>query len=315
MFERREAVFIYCVSPVHMGAGTAIGAIDNPIQRERHSLHPIMAGSGLKGALRHHALQSGWRDQRDLLFEVFGPDTGQAEHAGALSMGEAQIVLFPVRSLRQSFVYATSPMALGRLVRLLDLAGVTAAKSWVIPQPADDACELSRTNAADEVRALRVNSAVILDSFQFQITANEGRAGPIARWLADNALPQAPAFAYFREKVREHLVVLSNDRFDYFVRNATFVEPHVRIDDSTGAAQEGGLFYTENLPPESLLVSLLMASRGRRNGKARSADEICQAVREGVNGASGFDGQLVQVGGDATTGRGQVMLRFAGEIA
>jgi CRISPR-associated protein Cmr4 len=37
MFEQKAAVFLYAVSPVHMGAGQAIGVIDNPIQRERHT--------------------------------------------------------------------------------------------------------------------------------------------------------------------------------------------------------------------------------------------------------------------------------------
>ena len=53
MFQRQAAVFLYAVSPVHMGAGSAVGVIDNPIQRERHTGHPCFAGSGLKGALRH----------------------------------------------------------------------------------------------------------------------------------------------------------------------------------------------------------------------------------------------------------------------
>ena len=50
MFEKRAAVFLYALSPVHMGAGSAIGVIDNPIQRERHTNHPCFAGSGIKGA-------------------------------------------------------------------------------------------------------------------------------------------------------------------------------------------------------------------------------------------------------------------------
>jgi CRISPR-associated protein Cmr4 len=45
-------VFLYAVSPVHMGAGQAIGVIDNPIQ-QRHTNHPCFAGSGIKGAVRH----------------------------------------------------------------------------------------------------------------------------------------------------------------------------------------------------------------------------------------------------------------------
>ena len=54
MFEASQLIFYYAVSPIHMGAGSAIGAIDSPIQREVHTQHPMFAGSGLKGALRHH---------------------------------------------------------------------------------------------------------------------------------------------------------------------------------------------------------------------------------------------------------------------
>ena len=53
MFEKNAALFLYAVSPVHMGAGQAVGIIDNPIQRERHTGHPCFAGSGIKGAVRH----------------------------------------------------------------------------------------------------------------------------------------------------------------------------------------------------------------------------------------------------------------------
>ena len=72
MFESKAAMFLYSVSPVHMGAGTALGAIDNPIQRERHTGHPMMAGSGLKGALRHEAAVA-W-GKNGLVKTVFGPD-------------------------------------------------------------------------------------------------------------------------------------------------------------------------------------------------------------------------------------------------
>ena len=35
MFEAKQLVFYYAVSPVHMGAGSAIGAIDSPIHPGR----------------------------------------------------------------------------------------------------------------------------------------------------------------------------------------------------------------------------------------------------------------------------------------
>ncbi|MDW8469617.1 MAG: type III-B CRISPR module RAMP protein Cmr4 [Burkholderiales bacterium] len=119
MYQRSAAVFLYAVSPVHMGAGQAIGVIDNPIQRERHTSHPTIAGSGIKGALRHAwtALNG---DNDHVIKRILGPKPDDGElYAGAASFGDAQLVLFPVRALRGGFVYATCPTALSRARRLL----------------------------------------------------------------------------------------------------------------------------------------------------------------------------------------------------
>ncbi|HNS99943.1 MAG TPA: type III-B CRISPR module RAMP protein Cmr4 [Polyangiaceae bacterium] len=309
MFEKKAAMFLYCVSPVHMGAGTQLGVIDNPIQRERHTEHPMMAGSGLKGALRHDA-QTRW-EQSAWVHKLFGPDAKVPEHAGAISFSDAQIVLFPVRSLKQTFVYATCPTALARLQRTLLTAGVVDAQGWKIPELGQDDCVV-----VDEGKDLLVGDKLILESFQFKNNTKNSTKG-MAAWLGQSAMPAEPS--YFADKVKKHLVVLHDDRFNYFVRNATVVEAHVRISDESGTADDGGLFYTENLPSESLLLSLGMASRERRKKKEGddstsflSAEEIMAAIIRGDKGREGFDGRLIQVGGDATTGRGQVVLRFVG---
>lgn len=101
-----------------MGAGTALGLIDNPIAREVHSQHPVLAGSGLKGAIRHNlwAAQpvADKSDKDSKLNRYFGSES-QADkpHAGAVSLSDAQLLLFPVRSARNGFVYATSPWLWG----------------------------------------------------------------------------------------------------------------------------------------------------------------------------------------------------------
>lgn len=308
MFEKRSLMFLYAVSPVHMGAGTALGAIDNPIQRERHTQHPMAAGSGLKGALRDVARES-WRNGEfgatgDDVSLVFGPATDEdpSEFAGALSIGDGQIVLFPVRSLRRSFVYATSPTVLGRLARLAHLAGVTSSPllGSALPSPAkNQACLVNKD--------LLSNGKLVLEAFSFDSALTE-TLQPILDWLSSVSLPGDGA-QYFREKLKRDTVVLHDDRFNYFVRNATLVEPHVRIDDATGTADDGGLFYTENLPPESLLVAPVMASHVRKKEVTRSAAEVLEQVKKT------FDSRMIQIGGDATTGRGQVVLSFVEEGA
>ena len=116
MFEKHAAVFLYAVSPVHMGAGSAIGVIDNPIQREKHTGHPCFAGSGIKGAVRHGFTAIGGDEK--LIDGLFGPDSNSGElHAGAVSFGDAQLVALPVPS-RTSTPFSSTRSTLRDVMRL-----------------------------------------------------------------------------------------------------------------------------------------------------------------------------------------------------
>ena len=303
MFQEKMPLFIYCVSPVHMGGGTSLGAVDNPIQREVHTGHPAMAGSGLKGAFRDVFEAANGQAEADA---VFGPSTDASDHAGAVSFADAQLVLFPVRSLRSSFVYATCPTALARMQRLLVLAGIDEAKGWKIPHVSENEDKCAVVPGTE----VATGSQLILEAYEF-VPEPSAKLATIARWIGDNAMPGDDGSSFFRNKVANDLVVLSDERFNHFVQHATLVEPHVRINDESGTADDGGLFYTENLPPESLLVSLVMASKKRvKKGNPEPEDNEASAVMHAVRDA--LDNTLAQVGGDATTGRGQVVLRFAG---
>lgn len=289
MFTEQQPLFIYTVSPLHMGAGTTVGVIDNPIQREVHTGWPSMAGSGIKGAIRH-ALNEAW--STETLNVIFGPDAGSSDlHAGAISFTDAQIVCFPVRSLKRAYVYATCPTAIARLGRLV-------GKSWSVPP-------FKETDALMNNPELLQDTRLILEALAYDGRA-EKAVGEIGEWLAGQAVPAG----FFADKLSTDLVVLSDTDFTYFVRNSTLVEPHVRIDDESGTAEGGGLFYTENLPPESLLVTLAMASQARGGKTTKNASQVITEVSAALN-----NGRIWQFGGDATTGRGLVMLRLiaAGE--
>lgn len=293
MFTKQAAAFLYAVSPVHMGAGSATGVIDNPIQRERHTDHPSFAGSGIKGAVRHAfpALNKEAEDKRNV---IFGPESGSSElHAGAISFGDAQLVTFPIRSRRGGYVYATCPQTLARAQRLLRIIG--RAANWQIPEVPTGQCRLTETAMAELTREGQLD----LEVFQYIAEADD-EVTTIGQWLAQHALDEGYAPGFFSDKLGKHLVVLSDTDFDHFVRNATLVETHVRIDADTGAAAQGGLFNTENLPPESLLIAPVMASRERRKNHELTADDVMGHICTAING------QTIQLGGDATTGRGLV---------
>lgn len=297
MFTQHTAVFLYAISPVHMGAGDAVGVVDNPIQREKHTGHPSFAGSGIKGAIRHAWQQLAGEGSEALLDRVFGPASGSSDlHAGAVSFGDAQLVAFPVRSLKGGYVYASCPLALARTRRLLQMLG--SPVDW--PEPV----EVSDGEVLVSHDALLSDGKLHLEAFEYQATVS-AELSSLASALAGIALPPGPEHAFFRNKLKADLVLLSNSDFGYFVQNATLVETHVRIDDETGAAAKGGLFYTENLPPESLLMAPLLASatRSGNDDERLEAEEVLGKVRQAI------DGKLVQLGGDATTGRGLVLAR------
>jgi len=317
MFEASQLVFYYAVSPVHMGAGSAIGAIDSPIQREVHTKHPMFAGSGLKGALRHHFTRAWPRTESDdrkpnsLINRIFGPDTGASDFAGALSLSDAQLVALPVRSLKGGFAYVTSPLALARLRRLASQASVTP--EWDVPTVDAEKAKVAGNN-------LLQGKQLILEAFEFIAEADAEAVAElqiVAAWIAKHAMPDA-SIKFFADKLKTDLVLLHDTDFAHFARHAMVVEPHVRINDESGTADGGGLFYVENLPPETLMVGLAQASIERFRKDSRNSDsaalmpapDILSKVFTGEGKQlPGIGGKLLQIGGDATTGRGLVLVQ------
>ena len=178
---------------------------------------------------------------------------------------------------------------------------------WVIPDVADGECHVvNRSLLSDQAK-------LHLEAFEYDGAGSEAQSPhlkSIAQDISDRALPSQNGYEFFRNKIASDLVLLSDTDFAHFAEHATVVEPHVRIDDDTGTATDGGLFYTENLPPESLMIAPLLASATRKpdgddKTPTRAADVLPMI-------GNVIDGKLLQIGGDATTGRGLVVARVHG---
>ena len=319
MFEQKKAVFYYAISPVHMGAGVAIGMVDNPIQREVHTGHPIFAGSGLKGVFRHEAGVL-FKD-KNVVNRIFGPEDDGNKYAGAVSFTDAQVLFFPVRSAKHAFVWITSPYVLQRAIRLLEVAGNCNAPVDdlnTLLQPVTQKGEKEKqltdfleTKYAMFDTSLMSNNKLVLETFWFDLFGKNDESlkkqwmafDSIVKWFAGMIFGNNPGFEGFKKKFKEDAVLVSDQVFNYFVQNATIVEPHVRIEDNTGTAKDQGLFYTENLPPETIMIGLMMASKERQK-EGKSAMWIEKQITDK------FDDKTIQIGGDSTTGRGLVYVKF-----
>jgi CRISPR-associated protein Cmr4 len=169
MFKEAGMLFLFTETPLHAGSGTSVGAVDLPIQRERHTLYPMIQASGVKGAMRdlaeHHRglpqmrtkMKELERKGKELTTEeqkeketlkqkigactrpldiVFGPES--AQHGGALSFTDARILLFPVRSLAGVFAWITCPTALQRFKRDLQRLTLTSRNGQTAQIPDGD---------------------------------------------------------------------------------------------------------------------------------------------------------------------------------
>jgi CRISPR-associated protein Cmr4 len=285
-------LFLYTESPLHIGAGASIAVVDLPIQRERTTQHPVVPGSGLKGALRGQSTNG-----NDEKTAIFGPDPEEQkahEHAGAITVGDAHVVLFPVRALSGVFAYVTCPLALARLARDLRLAGLTP--NWKVPTVQKDQALVT---ARSEVT---VNGKVVVEEFTLMAQPS-GDADAIAAWLAGNGLPDGEEYDFWRKKVQSSLVILPDDDFRDFVLNSTEISTHVRLDPNTKTVASGALWTEEALPSDVLLCSLIIARRSRKDGNGMDAQAVSNWLRNALPAR-------LQLGGNETTGQGLVVSRW-----
>ncbi|HXG06608.1 MAG TPA: type III-B CRISPR module RAMP protein Cmr4, partial [Nitrososphaera sp.] len=108
MFSKKMILSIYTETPMHPGSGSSINRpIDLPIQRERHTDFPFIQSSTLKGVLLNYAKTSNGN-----VDEIFG----KPDYAGLVSITDAKLAAFPVRTLSGVFGWITCPLILNRLV-------------------------------------------------------------------------------------------------------------------------------------------------------------------------------------------------------
>lgn len=295
-------LLIHALTALHPGSGTALGTVDLPVQRERHTDWPTIAGSALKGILRdtyREMQKSKYGNDRKKaneddpeLVAIFGPgrpDESSA-HAGALTVTDARILAFPVRSLQGVFAWVTCQAVLERLRRDLQLVGMTCP-----PLPNLWPRKNSALVAKDSpLMVQHENKAkVVLEEFDFDVM---GHCEDVAIWLSSHA---GNGDDYSKERLKTHLAILHDDDFTYFVRHATEIVARIALDYERKTVKQGALFYQEFLPAETLMYSLLLANDSRKDANSLKADTIVQQVKGCLS-----ERGILQIGGDETTGKG-----------
>jgi len=285
---------LHTLSALHCGTGQSVGVVDLPIARARATQLPIVPGSSLRGVLRQ-ALQA--KDPA-LTNALFGPRTisdNANSFAGALAVGDAHLLVLPVRALAGILCYATAPFILTRYARDLRAAGLEPPPMPVNPPTGD------RALVVPESANLVGGSTLVLEDLDLQ-----GRGDAATRqWAESIASSIHPRDADARDDFCSRFAILPDNILGFLAETATELRTRISIDDATGTVKPGALWFEEHLPAESVLWGVYALDDSRVPGKPRAAADLAEALRAQL----GDDGeQLLQLGGQAGVGRGLVRL-------
>jgi len=298
---------LFTETSLHAGAGQALGVIDLPIQREAHTAWPCVYGSAVKGALRARAEGAGL-DGIDLIFGQADLAAGKSsEYAGALAVGDARLLLLPVRSLTTHFRWVTCPAALQRFQRDVERLGLKASFASPHPNPLP-AGEGVKPEIWLEVPPVEPDAALViagnghlfLEEYRFREDSRQAASLEKIAFALSKLMPDGMA-----EPLRKQLALVSNDSFRHLAEHATPVNAHVRLDDKKTVAK-GALWYEETLPPDTLLYVGLNAVNARQPGSELAADQVMDSLRETLFGPHPY----LQLGGNETVGMGWCRATF-----
>jgi len=229
-----QRFLLMTLDPVHIGTGGyRLGRVDNSISREPGTNLPKIPGTSLAGAARSYAAMryekpgcagQGGKDRQHCgdpkcpICYTFGNTRGnEGGNAGAVSLSDAQLLLFPVHSMAGPVWAATAAR--------LESAGFGVI--WP-----DLARGQFATTLADWDKPLNLGWLLL-----------ERREGAVSV-----TLPPAVGMIAGWGEVSRRIVLVDEGLFSQIVNSNLEVRTSVSIDPATGAAKEGALFTYEALP-------------------------------------------------------------------
>ncbi len=247
-----ELLFLRANDPIHIGTGGySLGRVDNSILREPATNIPKIPGTALSGASRHYAaaIYSKAVDGSELCAGQ-GPHCGKCpicyafgysradtdNYAGTVNVFDAQIILFPTRSIYGT-VWVTTE-------RLLKEGRVKIPSRATVPYTANN------------------------DWKDKPITLG----WRLIHKLKFGALTFSPAISGI---VSNRVIVVDEGEFGLVVNGNLEVRTSVAIDPKTGTAKDKALFTYEAIPRNTIFMMEVLEDDYRRGGGFPVVDGLC----------------------------------------
>lgn len=275
MYKGKKDIYIKAISPIHAGTGQSLTSVDMPIQREQHSNIPKIEGSSLKGSIKHtiyHKLNI--TESKTEFYSILGPENGE-DSASGVSITDAKLLLFPMRSATDIYQLITCPYILKRWHENTNQGSDLNEKLLNV--------ESGQCIVGKETKLLN-EKLVMLEEYIFEIEEETEID------IFDN-ISEVETF-------KNKIVVLSDSDFANMVSMYTEIITRNKINVETGTAKGTGLFTEEYLPAETVLYFSIMESAFYERQNPKSP----------VNYVLDNLGDIFQVGGNETIGKGFVKI-------
>lgn len=272
MFTDSLVLSLYFETPLHAPSGSVVGPIDQPVQRERTTQWPVVYASTLEGSLRAMLSQVAGEEVAKGLF-------GEGADNGALSIGDARLLLYPVRSSAAPFLWVTCPAVLSRLRR--DLERTIGVQ--IPPAPSVKTDEIVTSNAWNHGDEAIAAEDVVL----------KPRAGYDVSKLLSLLPTDGSAYDGFVKEVESSFGLVSDEVFGFLVRTAT----EVRVAGGMLGDEENPSF-DEAIPADTLFY-VPVIGMGSEEDKAAALGRFSEGV-----------GTHLRVGSGEHIGRGWARTRL-----
>ncbi len=296
-------LLMYALTPVHMGSGQSLSYVDLPVQREKVTSFPVLWSSGIKGVFRTNFsryLDIFNSDNKNLVDIIFGPEDSDDSFASCISITDAKILLYPVRSLKGVFAYVTCPFVIKRFINELYSFYNESNNNLneIIKEIKDLTLDDNKVIIKDD-SILKINeSQVALEEFVFEIEKK------------DNLINNLLGINFLNELIKEdndiekRVAIVSDNVFKDFVNYSVEIRTRIRIDQISGVTKEGALFTQEFVPSNSIFYSFVFIKNPFNKKNGLSKDDVNQKINDFLS-----EFNILQFGSDETLGKGLFKLK------
>jgi len=267
----------YTLTPLHAGAGDSAGAIDLPVQREKHTEYPVVYSSAMKGSLR--CLFECNESLKGYVENIFGKEGSEQKDStsGKVIFTDAKILFFPVRSSEGVFKWITCPFVIERLRRDLKFIGISK----------DD------VSAAENTAFKSYTSLIVLEDFPITTSNCSASSASLLELLTSFTVP----YFFTEDILKGRLLIVSDDVFKTLVTIATQIVARNVLENETKKSEN--LWYEEVVPADSLFYTIMKP--------AFKGNTAITTLSSNINNC------IMQIGGNETIGYGFV--KMSGDLS